>query len=161
MNNISLKTLFWVVFLAVVLVACGGQTSPAVQSAATDEPAPLATQPPATDETAPLGTQPAETASSEPASGEVSFSVGILPIFEARCTRCHGSTRQSGGLELTSYAALMAGATDGAVIVPGDASGSTLVRLITNGAMPKNSSPLSAEQIKLISDWISAGALDN
>ncbi len=161
MNNISPRTLFLVVLLAVVLAACGGQTPPATKPAATEEPAPLATQSPATDETAPLDTEPVETASPEPATGELSFSVDVLPIFEARCIRCHGTSRQNGGLMLNTYAAVLAGGTDGVVVIPGDAAGSTLVRLITQGEMPKNSSPLSAEQIKLISDWISAGALDN
>lgn len=135
MNNISLKTLFWVVLLAVIMGACSGQT--------------------------PSATQPVVTASPEPATGEVSFSAGVLPIFEARCTRCHGTSRQNGGLRLDSYVALLAGGKDGAVVVPGDAAGSTLVRLITEGEMPKNSSPLSAEQITLISEWVTAGALDN
>ncbi len=159
MNNISLKTLFLVVLLAAVLAACGGQTPPATQPAATEEPTPRVTQLPATDKPA---TQPAEATTPEPAgSDEVSFSADVLPIFEARCIRCHGTSRQNGGLMLNSYAAVLAGGTDGAVVIPGDAAGSTLVRLITEGEMPKNSSPLSAEQITLISDWINAGALDN
>ena len=106
-------------------------------------------------------TQPVQTPAPNLPIGELSFSADVLPIFEARCIRCHGTSRQNGGLMLNSYAAVLAGGTDGAVVVPGDAAGSVLVRLITEGKMPKNSSPLSVEQITLISDWINAGALDN
>ena len=158
MKNLFRNSLIWLVLLAVVLAACGGQTPPTTQPASTEEPASIATQPPITDEPT---TQPTAATSPEPATGELSFSADVLPIFEARCIRCHGTSRQNGGLRLDSYAALMAGGTDGLVVAPGDAAGSVLVRLITEGEMPKNSSPLSAEQIKLISDWINAGALDN
>ena len=161
MNNISLRTLFWVVLLAVIMSACGGQTPAATQPAATAEPVQAATQPAATAKPTTADAQPVQTASPEPATGELSFSADVLPIFEARCIRCHGTSRQNGGLMLNSYAAVLAGGTDGAVVVPGDAAGSVLVRLITEGKMPKNSSPLSVEQITLISDWINAGALDN
>jgi cytochrome c len=95
------------------------------------------------------------------AAGEVRFSAGVLPVFEANCTRCHGAARQNGGLRLDSYTALMAGSSHGAVIVPNDAAGSKLVELITSGAMPRNAAPLPAAEITLISDWIDAGALDN
>ena len=158
MKTIPPKTFLWLILLATMIVACGGQNPAAMQPAATEEPAPLATLPVATAEPA---TQPADETSPEPATGEVSFSADVLPIFEARCIRCHGTSRQNGGLMLNSYTALMAGGTDGAVVIPGDAAGSVLIRLITQGEMPKNSSPLSAEQIKLISDWINTGALDN
>ena len=161
MNNISLKTLFWVVLLAVIMSACSGQTPSAIQPTATEGFAQASIQTVVTDVPAAEVAQPVAATSLEPATGEVSFSAGVLPIFEARCTRCHGTSRQNGGLMLNSYAALMAGGTDGLVVAPGDAAGSVLVRLITEGEMPKNSSPLSAEQITLISDWINAGALDN
>ena len=51
MNNISLRTLYWVVLLAVIMSACGGQTPAATQPAATAEPVQAATQPAATAKT--------------------------------------------------------------------------------------------------------------
>ncbi len=85
----------------------------------------------------------------------------MLPVFQDNCTRCHGASRQNGGLRLDSYALLMQGGTDGAVVAPGDADSSLLVELVTSGEMPKNSAPLSAEEIATIRQWIDSGALDN
>jgi mono/diheme cytochrome c family protein len=145
MPTIFPKKLFLLVLLGILLVACSKES-------------PDATQPDATATT----TTVTVTATTAPIpAGEVSFSADVLPIFEANCTRCHGSTRQNGGLELNSYTALMAGSSDGAVIIPMDAAGSKLIELITSGAMPKNRTPLSSAEITLISDWINAGAPDN
>jgi mono/diheme cytochrome c family protein len=136
----TLKKLFLCALLILVLAACSGQSS----------------------EISPAATQPEATASTPPAAaGEVSFAADVLPIFEDSCTRCHGSSRQNGGLRLDSYAALMAGGTDGAVIVPNDAAGSWLVALISSGEMPKNAADLSPAEITRISEWIDAGAADN
>ena len=96
-----------------------------------------------------------------PASGGVSFAAQVLPIFEDNCTRCHGASRQNGGLRLDSYAMLMAGGSDGTVVAPGNADGSLLVALVTSGEMPRNAAPLRAEEIATIRQWIEAGALDN
>ena len=134
MKPTMLKQLVLSVFLILVLAGCGGQGE--------------------------TPTQP-EAATEAPPAGEVSFATGVLPVFEESCTRCHGSSRQSGGLRLDSYTALMAGGKDGAVVVPGDAPSSLLVELITSGEMPKNAAPLADEQIQAIIEWIDAGALDN
>ena len=136
----TLKKLFLCGLLILVLAACSGQSS---------EKSPTATQPEAAASTPPA------------AAGEVSFSADVLPIFEENCTRCHGSSRQNGGLRLDSYPALMAGGTDGAVVVPNDAAGSRLVELISSGEMPKNAADLAAAEIALIRDWIDAGTRDN
>lgn len=124
-----------------VLAACGGGT-PASSSPGI--------------ETAPTTQVPV----SSSASG-ATFSRDVQPILEANCTRCHGSTRQSGGLRLSSFSALMAGGLDGAVILPGDADGSLLVQLVSTGSMPRNASRLSDADQQTIRDWINAGALDN
>lgn len=129
-----LNKLFLAGFLGLMLMGCGGK------------------------EAAP--TQPDSTVAAAPAS-EVSFAADVLPVFEQSCTRCHGSARQSGGLRLDSYAALMAGGKDGAAVLPGDAASSRLVEMITSGEMPRNAAPLADEQIQVIIDWVEAGALDN
>ncbi len=133
------QKLFLLALLILALAACSGQS-------------PTATSPTATSPAA--ATAPVET-------GEVSFAGDVLPILEANCTRCHGSNRQSDGLAMNTYTALLEGSSAGAVIIPSDAAGSKLVEVIANGRMPKNATPLTAEEIQLISDWINAGALDN
>ncbi len=96
-----------------------------------------------------------------PSTGGPSFSNDIRPILQASCTRCHGSSRQSGGLMLNNYSGLMAGSRNGDVVVPGDATNSILIQLVQAGRMPKSGGRLSDGDIQLIIDWVNAGALDN
>lgn len=93
--------------------------------------------------------------------GPLSFSQDVLPILESRCSACHGESRQSAGLNLTSFSSLMAGGQSGAEIVPGDSASSRLVELISSGRMPKSGLPLSDSQVQTITEWIDAGAQDN
>ena len=175
------NSLLFLALIAIVLTACSGPkvaatepaaaapavtaTSPAATepeatatspAAAATEPEPTVAKPVATATTAPQAEEPAL-----PVTGEVSFARDVLPILEANCTKCHGDSRQRAGLAMNTYAALMAGATDGAVIIPLDAAGSLLVQVTSSGEMPKNGTPLGAGKIKIIMDWIDAGALDN
>ena len=87
----------------------------------------------------------------------VSFSQDVLPIFEEYCTRCHGETRQRGGVALNNYAAVQA--SD--VIVVQDSAKSLLVRVLVSGEMPDDGPALDAGLIQTISDWIDTGAPDN
>ena len=86
-----------------------------------------------------------------------SYATDIQPIFEANCTRCHGTRRQEKKLNLKSYSGAMARG----VILAGDASGSTLYQKISlegPGRMPSQSDPLPDEEIQKIKQWIDAGA---
>jgi mono/diheme cytochrome c family protein len=84
-----------------------------------------------------------------------------MPIIQSRCINCHGGERVEKGLNLGSYADLMAGSENGPVIVPGDAANSLLVELVTNQKMPKRGPKLTPPQVQIISDWVAAGALNN
>ena len=95
------------------------------------------------------------------ADSNISYAKDIQPIFQSRCASCHIGKAKSGGLNLGSYASLMAGSEDGAVIVAGDASQSFLVEKITAGEMPKRGPKLTPAQIQLITDWVNAGAQNN
>jgi cytochrome c553 len=138
-----------------ILAACGAgaATEPAVSLPT--EPA-VVSQP---TETAAVVDPTATTA--QVAAAGVSFSQDVQPILAANCTRCHGSSRQSGGLRLDSLASLMAGGRDGQVILPGNAADSLLVQLISEGTMPKNAADLPQASIQTIVDWVNSGALDN
>ena len=61
------------------------------------------------------------------------------------------------GLTLTTYADALKGATDGAVIVPGNPDGSKLVQIQTAGGHPGQ---LTADELKQIIAWIAGGALE-
>ena len=89
---------------------------------------------------------------------EDSFQDRIAPIFQRRCLSCHNDRQREGNFSLQSARAALA---DG-YIEPGEPASSHLMELITpeNGkaAMPKDADPLSADEVRLIRDWIQAGA---
>ena len=88
----------------------------------------------------------------------------IHPIFDANCVSCHGGGKVQGGLRLDAYGLLMAGGSDGAVVVPRNAATSMLVERITlpfgnKHFMPaEGHPPLKPEQIAWIRAWIDQGA---
>jgi uncharacterized membrane protein len=147
--------------LAMIIAACAAPT-PEPNSAPTLEPtntsAPLPTDtvaPPPTETAAPV--EPTAT----PEVSGVSFANDILPILQNRCFNCHGGEETKEGLNLGSYATLMAGSDNGPVVVAGDAANSLLAQQLLNGKMPKRGPKLTPTQIQLIIDWINAGALNN
>lgn len=109
----------------------------------------------------PSGTpEPTPTASATPEAIVVSFSADVLPIFESSCNRCHGSSGRA-GLSLLTPADVLAGSSNGPVIVPGSAADSPLVESVETGRMPRGTPRLPDEAIQIVRDWIDAGAPDN
>jgi hypothetical protein len=116
-----------------------------------------------------------------PAPGEpISFAQHIQPIFTARCAGCHrdgGLAATFSGIKLrltsadVSYATLvnqLSAQRDAFTLVkPSDSANSLLYLKVSRhdppvgGRMPLIGSPLSADQIRVIKDWIDQGALDN
>ena len=88
---------------------------------------------------------------------QVDYNSEIQPIFNSRCTTCHGG---SGELSLTSYSNVMAGGNSGAVIIPYNHSGSLLWQNVNSGLMPPTGSDLTQNQVDLIAQWIDEGALE-
>ena len=76
----------------------------------------------------------------------------------APCGVCHGENG-SQGLNLTTYAAALAGGAGGPAIVPGDPAASLLVSK-QSGEQP-HYVQLSPEEIEMIEQWIEAGAPEN
>src|SRR5262249_46785766 len=85
----------------------------------------------------------------------------IAPIFQEKCVRCHNPKKSKGGLDLTRGAALLEGGESGPVVVPGKASGSSLVKLISGPKpkMPLKGQPLTRRQVEDVRRWIDEGAL--
>ena len=81
------------------------------------------------------------------------YDANIGPLLASACGACHGTTA-SGGLMVTTYADLMKGGKDGAVIVPGDSSNSLLVKIQSE----THYANLAAEQLDLVKQWIDSGA---
>jgi len=99
-----------------------------------------------------------------PKAEQTLYAVRIDPILQRSCVSCHNPNKLKGGLRMDSYAELMKGGKGGEEIEPWHPQDSELVRRITlpdddDDHMPSNGkNPLSAAEIKLIEDWIAAGA---
>jgi len=93
--------------------------------------------------------------------GTVSFSKDVMPILQSRCVNCHGGQHTQKGLDMTSYASLMAGGDNGTVITPGNPDQSSFIQMVVQGKMPKSGPHLLPSQIQLLTDWVKAGALNN
>jgi len=79
---------------------------------------------------------------------------------------CHQPAKPLGGYIMTSFAEMLKkGDRDKAGVVPGQPNQSDVMDQITikdgKSEMPKNRDPLPPFQIKLISDWIAQGAVDD
>lgn len=89
------------------------------------------------------------------------FTTEVAPVLTKFCTGCHNGQDKEGKLSLESFAALQQGGEHGAVILPGDATSSRLVRVLTGGEpkMPPEGEPQpTAEQVALLKSWIESGA---
>jgi len=96
-------------------------------------------------------------------SGPVLFDRDVAPILSAHCVRCHGAAGPEAGLDLTSPMQATTELESGArAIVAGDPTGSELMRRIvagdSDGRMPPEGAPLTADEIETLRRWIAAGA---
>jgi nitrate/TMAO reductase-like tetraheme cytochrome c subunit len=98
---------------------------------------------------------PVPTPTQAPVVGKPTFDANIQPIFTA-CTTCHNTASQTAGLDLSTYAGVMKGGKNGAVIIPGDSMNSLLVKIQSG----KHFLNLTPDQLTLVEQWIDAGALE-
>ncbi len=100
--------------------------------------------------------------SAQAPSKPVEFERDVRPILEARCVSCHGPKKQRGGLRLDSGPALFQGGDSGAILVPGKATESGLLRRVISAdeseRMPPTGERLSPAQVALVRAWIDQGA---
>jgi hypothetical protein len=104
------------------------------------------------------------------------FSADIVPILRSRCAICHLTGVEAGNMSLVpdaAYASLVSvkSPTTGLVRVePGNPESSYLIMKLegthlskggSGARMPFGAEPLSAADVKLIRDWIAAGAPKN
>ena len=94
----------------------------------------------------------------------ISYAETIEPLLSS-CIGCHGVSGGLGGLSLSAYTNLMIGGSSGAVVTPGDGSGSRLVKKLRGTAsearMPLGGVFWNDTDINLIETWIDEGALNN
>jgi hypothetical protein len=83
----------------------------------------------------------------------------ILPLFRARCQKCHGPIKPKGKLNLSSARSLARGGESGPVIVPGEPDESLIWGQVANDDMPpRPDEPLSADEKAILRRWIERGA---
>jgi hypothetical protein len=130
----------------------------------------IATVPPAEDVTvfAPLTPTPIPTLPPPPPTNTPSpvtaeelpatWQDGIADLMDQKCVACHSSALASGGLDLSSYQAALAGGDSGPTIVPGESHTSQLVSNQTGGGHLGQFSP---EELDQVVHWIELGAPEN
>jgi uncharacterized membrane protein len=112
-----------------------------------------------------LGPAAQDAPANSPNGGPSTFyGARIQPVLAQHCITCHGRSKHKANLRLDYYEAVMRGGKHGPVIKAGDLKASELLHRITlpptdEAFMPAdNKRPVSASDIKLIEQWIAAGA---
>lgn len=105
-----------------------------------------------------------ESASATPQNDGTPTASNVAHILQTRCLACHGPSKQKGGLSVESLDTIMAGGRHGPMLVAGKPANSDILRRLRlpgddddHMPPPKRPQPTAAE-IKLIEDWITAGA---
>ncbi|MBV8252611.1 MAG: DUF1553 domain-containing protein [Chitinophaga sp.] len=91
------------------------------------------------------------------------FSTEIKPILNKHCISCHGGVKQNGGFSvLFREEALGITKSGKPAIIPGHPEKSEFIRRLTckdpKERMPQKGTPLSQEEIDLLTRWVKSGA---
>ncbi len=97
------------------------------------------------------------------AEKQVDFALHVQPILAAKCIKCHGSGKASGGIAFNTRDRALAAAESGSpAIVPGEPKESELLKRVSSTddsvRMPPEGKPLSAAEIDVLRSWIAEGA---
>ncbi len=91
---------------------------------------------------------------------EKHFVEKVRPVLQAQCFNCHGGKFKQAGLNLQTREALLRGSDNGAVVVPGKADESLLVKKIRHEhepGMPYRAAKLPETAIIDLTAWVNAG----
>jgi len=92
----------------------------------------------------------------------LSFSKDIAPILASRCRSCHDAASPRGSLDLSSYAGMKRGGTNGALLIPKQPARSLIMARVVapdpQQRMPRGANPLAPEEIQKLALWIEQGA---
>ncbi|MSU44272.1 MAG: DUF1553 domain-containing protein [Pedosphaera sp.] len=96
-------------------------------------------------------------------AGQDFFENKIRPVLAQRCYKCHGAEKQKGKLRLDQRESLLRGGQSGRVVLPGDPSGSLLIRAIRRidkdvQMPPDDVDQLTAEEVQNFVAWVKMGA---
>lgn len=101
---------------------------------------------------------PAQLAARERQAAERHFETAIAPLLARHCLECHDSANHAGGLDLSKKVAAFKGSENGAVLVPSKSAESSLWASVESESMPLERPPLTADEKKLLQQWIDDGA---
>jgi hypothetical protein len=90
---------------------------------------------------------------------KITFEEHVLPIFKARCVKCHAGAEPAHDLRLTTRRDVLRGGKSGPALRIAAAESSLLWEKLASNAMPKGGPPLTAEEKGMIRAWINDGAL--
>lgn len=98
------------------------------------------------------------------ASATIDFKRDIQPIFESRCSECHGSKKDKAGVRFDRRSTVLKGGDSGKpIVIPGKSAESLLLRRVTSTdpeeVMPAKGDRLTDVQIAKLRQWIDAGAV--
>ncbi len=94
----------------------------------------------------------------------IDYTTQVKPILNRSCITCHGGVRQKGGFSLLFRDEALARLKSGKfAIIPGDPNHSEMIRRISlkdpEDRMPYKHSPLSSDEINILTAWIKEGAV--
>lgn len=99
----------------------------------------------------------------EAATQAIDFERDVFPILKRACWECHNAKKKEGGLALDQSVDAFKGGDSGAVIVPGKAVESELIRRVqlpksNHEVMPARGDTLNSTQVSILVRWINTGA---
>jgi len=87
----------------------------------------------------------------------IDFATVQEEIFDAKCVKCHSGIFAPLGIDLSTYGSIIDNPPF-PLIVKGDPESSLLYEEVLEGKMPLGGPRLNQSELKLIYDWIKAGA---
>jgi uncharacterized protein DUF1553/uncharacterized protein DUF1549/cytochrome c len=108
-----------------------------------------------------IGALPGAQSAPLPQTAAVSFAKDVQPILERSCLSCHGDAMQMGKLDLRGRESALRGGAHGPALVPANAEGSKLYRMVAGLEVPSMplSGTLTAQEIGTLKAWIDQGAV--
>jgi hypothetical protein len=92
---------------------------------------------------------------------QIFFDDEVFPLLEEVCFKCHSQEKEKGALRLDSLAAVMKGGENGAILTPGDPSGSRIIQALDHSGelkMPPKKQ-LPQYDIDVLTQWVKTGAV--
>ena len=91
----------------------------------------------------------------------VNFKDHVQPVLRTHCLNCHNADKAKADLDVSTYAAVIAGGSSGDTVKPGNAGQSLLFKVTNHDVephMPPKGPKIPAADLALIKAWIDGGA---